>query len=297
MSLTIAEYVPLHRYSTFSIGGPARFLVEVSSLDDLLEVMHRADMQSLPILMVGRGSNSLFHDEGFEGIAVVNKIDFFKEYEEGCFQAGAGMSFPLLGRVTAKRGYSGLEFAAGIPGSVGGAVFMNAGASGQETKDSLIQVETVTRGGRMKRYTKEELSFGYRWSIFQGLSEILCSATFQTNPSSSAYQNLQEKIARRMETQPYLDRSIGCIFKNPVGDSAGRLIEMSGMKGYQVGGAQVSTKHANFIVNVGQATASDVRVLALEIVETVFKQFQLLLEPEAKLIGRDGLSYPLIQEI
>lgn len=291
--MKLAEYVPLKQYSTFGIGGPARFLVSVSSIDELHSALKEARTRSLPILVIGNGSNCLFSDDGFVGLAIVNKIAFITENEDGWFLAGAGTSFPKLGRTISQKGWSGLEFAAGIPASVGGAIYMNAGASGQETKDTLYSVDTMTPDGLLKSYHREDMSFDYRFSSFQKKDEIICFASFQTKPSSSAYEVLQEKLNGRLKSQPYDDKSVGCIFKNPEGNAAGRLIEQAGLKGRSIGGAQVSTKHANFIVNTGAATAQDVRSLAEEIVRVVWENCHVPLETEVRMIDLHGKSVPL----
>ena len=291
--MKLQEFVSLKQYSTFGIGGPARFFVMVSSVDELYSALQEARTKSLPILLIGNGSNCLFHDDGFCGLAILNRIACISEGREGLFQAGAGTNFPKLARYVSQQGWSGLEFAAGIPATVGGAIYMNAGASGQETKDSLFSVDTMTLDGALKSYHMEDMSFGYRFSSFQQKKEIICFASFQMKPSSSAYEILQSKVAQRLLAQPYDDKSIGCIFKNPEGNAAGRLIEQSGLKGRSIGGAQVSLKHANFIVNTGNATAHDVRALAEEIVRVVWDRCHVLLETEVKLIDANGASVPL----
>lgn len=289
----IAEYVPLKQYSTFGIGGPARFLITVTSIDELYSALQEARKNSLPYLVIGNGSNCLFHDQGFCGLVIVNRISFITEGKDGWFQAGAGTSFPKLARTVSKKGWTGLEFGAGIPASVGGAVYMNAGASGQQIQDTLYSVDTMTRDGILKSYHKGDFSFGYRYSNFQGTDEIICFASFLTKPSETAFSLLQEKLQRRMDSQPYEDKSVGCIFKNPPNDSAGRLIEQAGLKGFSIGGALVSPKHANFIVNTGNATALDVRALAEEVVHAVWNKFTVRLETEVRMIGLDGRSLPL----
>jgi UDP-N-acetylmuramate dehydrogenase len=291
----ILEQVPLKRYSTFDIGGPARFLVSVSSNKELEEALLFADQKKCPVLCIGRGSNCLFHDSGFFGLVIVNALSSLQAKEAGIWDVGSGFSFAQLGRLTAKEGYSGLEFAAGIPASFGGAIYMNAGASGQETKDILVDVTTMSLDGQVHTYEANTLSFGYRTSPFQQKKEIILSARIRLMPSPIAYGILKEKVEYRMKTQPYSDKSIGCFFRNPPGTSAGKLIEQAGMKGYSIGGASVSALHANFIVNRGGATAEDVCQLALAIEQKVRDSFGVSLESEAKIIDPYGHSLSLLK--
>lgn len=284
MILSLSEQVPLKQYSTFGIGGPARYLVEVSSIEELQEATGFARSMALPLLVLGKGSNCLFSDEGFSGLVIINRISFIEHNGNGLFTVGAGYSFAHLGRLTAKEGWSGLEFAAGIPASVGGAVFMNAGANKQETKDTLCFVNALLPDSTVYTYSAKELSFGYRFSSFQQNQASIISCVFQLAASSLSATAMQEKITYRLKTQPYSEKSIGCIFKNPPGDSAGRLIEAAGLKGRRVGGAQVSPVHANFIVNTGNAKANDVIQLIHVVVEHVQKNCGVTLMPEVRLI-------------
>jgi len=286
----------LKDYSTFDIGGPARFLVAVTSIQELEEALAFAKDENLPVLSIGKGSNCLFHDEGFYGLAVVNRLSFLQKKEECFFEAGAGFSFAQMGRLSAKEGFSGLEFAAGIPASLGGAIYMNAGASGQETKDVLREVTTINHEGKISKYNAKDLAFGYRFSSFQEKKEIICSALLQLSRSPLAYNTMKEKEEYRLKTQPYAEKSIGCFFRNPPGTSAGKLIEQAGLKGYAIGGAAVSELHANFIINSLEATAEQVRQLALVIVQKVLQHSGIRLESEVKIIDPYGNSLPLLME-
>lgn len=278
----------LKHFSTFHIGGPARFLTTVTSLDELEQALDFARTEHIPVLCVGKGSNMLFHDAGFSGLALINRLSSFHEKGDGCFEVGAGGSFAQFGRRTAKENWSGLEFAAGIPASVGGAVYMNAGAAGQDVQQTLRSVSTITLDGKKKSYAAEDLSLSYRFSSLQETQEIIYSASFQLTRSSTAYALLQEKLSHRMKTQPYSDKSAGCFFRNPPGESAGRLIERAGLKGCSCGGAAVSLVHANFIINRGEATADHVRQLASEIVERVERMFGIRLVTEVRILDQDG---------
>jgi len=293
--LKIVENESLKRYSTFDIGGPARFLVQVSTMEELEEALAFAEEKRLPVLALGKGSNCLFHDEGFCGLALVNRISFLCDEGDGVFHVGAGYSFAQLGRTVSKEGFSGLEFAASIPASLGGALYMNAGASGQETKEVISEVTTMDFQGHVSTYAAHHLTFGYRFSSFQKKKEIICSARLRLQPSSLAYSAMKEKSEYRTKTQPYSEKSIGCFFRNPVGTSAGRLIDEAGLKGYAVGGAEVSSLHANFLINRGGATAEQVRLLAHEIVERVFQHSGILLESEVKIFDPQGNGLPLLR--
>ncbi|NGX39021.1 MAG: UDP-N-acetylenolpyruvoylglucosamine reductase [Chlamydiae bacterium] len=273
----------LKHLSTFKIGGNARLFTEVSTIEELQSALSYAEREGLSFLLVGKGSNSLFHDRGFNGLVIHNKISFF-DVKGTEISVGAGYSFSLLGAKTAKSCLSGLEFAAGIPGSVGGAVFMNAGANGGETADALTEVTFVTREGTIQTFSREELYFSYRKSPFQNMLGGIAAARFSLSPSNDARKTQKEIISYRTKTQPYSDLSCGCVFRNPEGKSAGALIEKCGLKGVRKGGAEVSTLHANFIVNRVDATAEDVVALAQHVQESVKRDAGVELEMELRTI-------------
>jgi len=279
----------LSNYSTFGIGGPIRYCIEVREVGFMQDVICFANAEKMPYLIVGKGSNALFSDGGFDGLVIINKIDFFEHEPPGFIHVGAGFSFSLLGTQTAKKGLSGLEFAAGIPASVGGAVFMNAGAQGGETADTLVAVDFVDRKGVLRHLKREELHFSYRTSSFQSEPEFqrgaILSAQFKLSCQEFARKRQIEMLNYRIERQPYSNKSCGCIFRNPPGLSAGMLIEKSGLKGFAVGGAEVSDLHANFIVNKGGATAVDVLQLIDAIKKRVYDEHGVLLESEIRIIN------------
>jgi len=266
--VNIREAVPLKDHTTFKIGGPARFFTAVTSKEEAVEALAFAREKEIPFYIVGKGSNLLFDDSGFPGLVICNGIGGMK-IEGDRVWAGAGYSFSLLGVQTARSALSGLEFASGIPGSVGGAVYMNAGAGSFETKDSLVSVEFIDSAGKTHLYSKEELVFRYRYSSFHEMKGLITSATFALTPDPQARLKQLQLVNYRTKTQPYSDPSAGCIFCNPPGESAGRLIEQCGLKGLRIGGAEVSTLHGNFIVNREGATASDVLDLVEEIKRVV----------------------------
>lgn len=263
--MTFQENKPMSELCTFGIGGPARYFVEVRTIPEMQHALLACQAKNLPYLILGKGSNCLFDDRGFNGVVILNKIDFIERPSLEIYHVGAGYSFSLLGSQSARHGFSGLEFASGIPGSVGGAVFMNAGANGNETCTSLTSVEYVDEAGHLHIIPKEKLQFAYRTSSFQQMPGAIVGATFTLTPSTTARSKQLEIITYRKKTQPYSDPSAGCIFRNPVCGHAGAMIEKSGLKGTHVGGAKVSEVHANFIVNAGNASAQNV----LELIELV----------------------------
>ncbi|MBS0627063.1 MAG: UDP-N-acetylmuramate dehydrogenase, partial [Verrucomicrobia bacterium] len=222
-------------------------------------------------------------DRGFDGLVIQNKISYLN-IEEDRVDVGAGYSFSMLGLKTAKNHLSGLEFASGIPATVGGAIFMNAGANGSETKDCLKEVLFVTEDGKLCLLDKQDLTFSYRFSSFQKMKGAIVSAKFILSPCSEARDKQFSIIEYRKKTQPYQDPSAGCVFRNPEGSSAGALIEKAGLKGFSLGGAEVSSIHANFIVNKKGASAEDVLTLAKEVERLVKDSTGVQLEMEIRCI-------------
>ncbi len=289
MGLLFATHRKLSEFSTFGIGGPICYFAEVKTYDEMKDGFSFAMEKKLPFLILGKGSNSLFDDRGFPGVVLLNKI-LFCEWQETSCHVGSGYSFSLLGVQSSRKGFSGLEFASGIPASVGGAVFMNAGANQTETSESLESVTFLTKEGQIREYKKEELEFGYRYSSFHSMSGAILSARFILKYLGNAARSTQLKmIDERKKTQPLKEQSIGCVFRNPSSEkSAGFLIDQCGLKGFQVGGAKVSEIHANFIVNKGKATASEVIDLMRQIQDRVHEKTGILLEPEVRLISYES---------
>lgn len=285
MQIPFKENKLLSELSTFNIGGPAKFFAEVHTLDEMRQTLLTCKKQNLPYFILGKGSNCLFDDRGFNGVVILNKIDFINRPSPNTYHVGAGYSFSLLGTQTARHGYSGLEFASGIPGSVGGAVWMNAGANGNETCSSLTSVEFMNENGELINLNKSDMHFSYRHSSFQSMKGAIISATFTLTPSETARAKQIEIINNRKKTQPLNMPSAGCIFRNPTCGHAGALIDQSGLKGTNVGGAQVSPIHANFIVNSGNATANDVLSLITLIKKTVKEKSGSVLESEVRYIA------------
>jgi len=270
---------------TFGIGGPARYYVEVHSVEEMQEVLKECKKRGLKYFILGKGSNCLFDDNGFNGLVIHNKIDFMERPSPESFHVGGGYNFSLLGTQTARQGYSGLEFASGIPGTVGGAVFMNAGAGGSETCVTLTSVDFVDEDGKHHVFKKENLVFSYRHSSFQKMPGAIVGATFVLSPSTTARDKQIEIITYRKRTQPYSEMSAGCIFRNPNCGHAGALIEKSGLKGLAIGGAKVSEIHANFIVNTESASAANVLDLIAHIQKQVKEKQNVDLESEVRFIA------------
>lgn len=275
---------PLKEICTFGIGGPAKFYCEVRTVDEMRSILLYCREEKYSFFILGKGSNCLFDDRGFDGLVIHNKIDFKQENPPGTFHVGGGYNFSLLGSQTARDGWSGLEFASGIPGTVGGAVFMNAGANGRETCESLVSVDFVSPDGEYHVLKKEQLHFSYRTSTFQSMPGVIVGATFTLHRSSEARQKQIEIITYRKNTQPYSEKSAGCIFRNPSCGAAGALIDKSGLKGMQFGGAKVSDMHANFIVNAENAKAADVLALINLIKSQVRDRTGIELESEVRYI-------------
>jgi UDP-N-acetylmuramate dehydrogenase len=273
----------LKQLSTFGIGGPAKYFIEISTIEDMQGLIAFCAKERLDYLVIGKGSNCLFDDRGFDGVVILNKISFCK-FQKEQVHVGAGYSFSLLGVQTARKGLSGLEFASGIPATVGGAVYMNAGANGQETKDHLLEVSFVNERGDLEILSKNELSFSYRSSSFQKRKGAIVAATFALEPSIEARKKQLTIIEYRTKTQPYGEKSAGCVFRNPLEGSAGALIEKSGLKGQSIGGAEVSSLHANFIINKEDAKANDILSLAKRVQEKVKERLGVDLEMEIRCI-------------
>lgn len=279
MSIDIQEYKSLIPYCTLKVGGSARFLVHVDSIEKMQEAFLFSFKKGLPFCLIGKGSNTLFDDQGFEGLVIVNKIQHLTRSETH-LNVGSAYSYMRLAQESAKMGLLGLEFAIGIPGSVGGAIYMNAGAEGVQTEDVLESIDFLTAKGEFKSYSKKEGGFSYRSSIFQRLQGAIVGAVFSLKRGQGGRDTQKKLLEKRKSTQPWTDKTAGCAFQNLQHISAGALIEKCGLKGFQLGGAKVSEKHANFIVNTGSASARDVLHLMDHIEKTVFLKTGHRLERE-----------------
>jgi len=281
---------PMSRQTSFEIGGPADCLIFPRDLEEVQQVVALVNEYSLPLTVLGNGSNLLVRDGGIRGVVLkFNGPMSDLRLEGNHIIAGAGAHMKDVSEFAAANGLAGLEYACGIPGSIGGAIFMNAGAYDGETKNVAYGVRAVTRQGEIRDYSKDELNLGYRHSVFQGNGELICEVELSLEPGNEA--DIRAKMAdftqRRESKQPLEMPSAGSTFKRPEGYFAGTLIDQTGLKGLKVGGAQVSTKHAGFVVNAGGATAADVQNLIKEVQRRVFEAHGVKLYPEVRMIGED----------
>ena len=287
------EHEPMHKYTTWQIGGPADLILQPESIAELLEALQEAKQIGKPYYIIGAGSNLLVADEGLRATVIALGGSLCHWQIDGTtITAEAGLPLPVLARKAARAGLSGLEFAAGIPGSVGGAVVMNAGAYHSQMSNIVEQVLCCDRDGNLIKLDKEDCRFAYRNSRFkQDPSLIVLSVTLRLQPGDAAMieKQMGNNTAARIEKQPTSYPYAGSVFKNPVGDAAGRLIEQIGAKGWKQGGAMVSEKHANFIVNTGAATCEDVLLLIDRIKKKVYEDFKIDLEEEILLLGKENL--------
>jgi UDP-N-acetylmuramate dehydrogenase len=287
---------PLSRYTTAGIGGLADFLVTVRSAAELAEALILAVRQHIPCWILGAGSNVLVSDSGMRGLVIRNKAQHVHYRHDGLgvvLRAESGANLSSLARQSASRGLAGLEWAVGIPGTVGGAVVGNAGAHGSDIARSLRMATVLDADLKTRDYRPEELGFAYRSSALkrahkgQGESNrAILAAEFELQPApvEELEARVAEIVAHRKASQPP-GASMGCMFKNPEGDHAGRLMHQAGLKGTRIGGAEISSVHANFFVNHGDASAEDVRQLMAEAWHVVNDRFGVELEPEVELIG------------
>jgi UDP-N-acetylmuramate dehydrogenase len=275
-------------HTTWRIGGPAEVLVIPATQEDVLNTIRIATLHSKPITVIGNGSNLLVADSGIRGL-VLKLAGGLKSYcfEGNNLKAEAGCLLPGLARTSAALGLSGLEFAAGIPASLGGALLMNAGAHGGELGNLVQDVLACKLDGEVVILSPEQCKFGYRQSTFQQGEYIILSANLILQPGNKAESlvKIKDNLERRKNSQPMEFPNAGSIFRNPPEVPAGKLIEEAGAKGLQVGGALVSEKHANFIVNTGGATAADVLAVINSVQEMVWQKFNILLHPEVRMLG------------
>lgn len=279
---------PMKNHTSFRIGGPADLLIEIEKPEQAADVLRILKDHGEDYMIMGNGSNLLVSDKGIrKAVIKISGLTSAYVVQGETITAQAGILLSRLATVALKEGLSGLEFASGIPGTLGGGVFMNAGAYGGEMKDVVKSVTYMDEAGAMHTIGAEELEFGYRRSVFTGKNWIILSCTLQLKRGQ--YEDIRLKMAdltkRRTEKQPLSMPSAGSVFKRPEGHFAGKLIEDAGLKGYIIGGAMVSEKHSGFIVNRGGATAADVTALIRYIQQTVEEKFAVHLEPEIKLIG------------
>ena len=295
----IIENAPMSRYTTLRLGGPAEVLCEVASAEEIRAALEAAHALDVPVTLVGNGSNLLVKDGGIRGL-VIHIGDLFSQISDpiplpdGRFAltAQGGALLTRLSNAAANAGLAGLEFAAGIPGTVGGAVYMNAGAYGGEMKEVVTNVTACEMDGRTVAYNNEEMAFDYRRSALADAGRPIAvtsvTVALEKGDEDTIRTAMREFNTRRREKQPVTLPSCGSTFKRPEGHFAGTLIDQCGLKGLRVGGASVSTLHAGFLVNDQQGTAADYLGLIAEIQRIVLEKTGVQLEPEVRIIGEDA---------
>ena len=280
---------PMSAHTTFRVGGPADCFVMPRTIDELVKVLDLVRTSGQALFVMGRGSNLLVSDEGLRGVVVqiANNLSDVQIDASGLVKAEAGASNARIASMARDAGLTGYEFAAGIPGAVGGAAIMNAGAYDGEFKQVAVGATCVDGEGRLVNVTPEQAEWGYRSSAIARNGLIVASVELQLHPGDpdDIQERMDDLACRRQDKQPLDKPSAGSTFKRPEGHFAGKLIQDAGMQGYQVGGAQVSTKHAGFVVNVGGATAADVLTVIHDVQRAVSREFGIDLEPEVRLWG------------
>ncbi|MDD3959429.1 MAG: UDP-N-acetylmuramate dehydrogenase [Clostridiaceae bacterium] len=310
--MLLRENVDLRLQTTMRVGGPARLFAEPENEDQAVALLRAAKSLGVPYIVIGNGSNIVVADSGAEAL-IIRLADRFSEITEVkrrdlpsepsdkdgnpipdeperiCYRVQAGALLSSVAVRAAKAGGAGMEFAGGIPGSIGGAVYMNAGAYGSEMSDILVFARSVDPDGTLRDYRVDEMELGYRSSRFSRKGGVLLSVylLLGRDKPEAILARMSELNGKRASCQPLNMPSCGSAFKRPPGHYAGALIEQSGLKGFSIGGAQVSTKHAGFIVNTGNATAEDIRQLSAHIIGTVLEKTGVMLEPEICFIGFD----------
>lgn len=288
----IKQNEALSRHTTWKVGGPADFYIEPADKEELMNAMKVVYEHKVPWRIIGRGSNLLVKDGGIRGVVFhLQKAFDYLQIDGTTVSAGGAYSTILLASRTAKAGLTGLEFAGGIPGNVGGAVYMNAGAHGSEISKVLQSAEVLTETGEWLHLSNEDLHFRYRTTILQEeIKGIVTGASFelQQGDAKQITSSLASFKDRRRKTQPLQYPCAGSTFRNPPGDHAGRLIEAAGLKGYRIGDAEFSTLHGNFIINLGQAKARDVLALIDHARKTIAQKYGITLVPEVEVIGEDN---------
>ena len=279
---------PMKNHTTFRVGGPAAYFVTPQTVEEVSKVIEACTQENVPYYIVGNGSNLLVSDKGYEGVIIqiykqMNQV----EVEGTQIRAQAGALLSIIAKRALDAELTGFEFAAGIPGTLGGACVMNAGAYGGEMKDVLQSVTVLTDKGEVKVLAKEELELGYRTSVIAKKGYIVLEAVIELQKGEKeAIQTVMDELKeKRVTKQPLEYPSAGSTFKRPEGYFAGKLIQDAGLRGFQVGGAQVSEKHCGFVINKDQATASDVMNLMNQVSDKVYEAFGVRLEPEVKRLG------------
>ena len=277
----------LARHTSFRIGGGAEVMAFPKSEDELSALLKKSALLDWKFTILGAGTNVLAPDEGVQGLVICLKdcLDGMRQTDETHIQVMAGVTMSRAAVFAANLGLAGMEFAHGIPGTVGGGVYMNAGAYGGEISDICESVQVMDYSGEVKTLSRDQMDFSYRHSCLEGQNAVVVSAVFELIPGSSdeIRSKMKDFQQRRMASQPLDLPSAGSAFKRPSGGYAAALIDQAGLKGYRIGGAAISEKHAGFAVNLGGATAADVKALLTQVSETVYNSTGILLEPEIRI--------------
>ncbi len=287
---SVQENEPLATRTSFGIGGPADFFVELARPEAIEKAIEGCRERDIPYLLLGAGTNLLIADRGIEGL-VIRVVNRDHTIEGTRVRAGAGLKMMRLARIVADANLRGFEFAIGVPGTVGGAVYQDAGCWGKEIREVLVEVEGFVPGKGKQTWTPPALKFGYRTSALRdgdlkGALVVSATVHLARGDGEEARQMMARLTKERNETQPIKTKNCGSVFKNPPGDSAGRLVQAAGLKGARQGAAVVSELHGNFIINEGGAKATDVRRLIERVMVEVKRRFGAQLEPEVEMVGR-----------
>lgn len=287
-SIMFMENEPMSKHTSFKIGGNCKILVYPNNVAQIQDIIKICKNNNISNIVIGRGSNLLVSDSGFDGVAICsNRLNNIKLISDTEIYCESGVNLPKLCNFALKNSLSGLEFACGIPGSVGGAIFMNAGAYGSEIKDVVQSVKYVDDSGQILEAKNSDLGFSYRHSLFENKNYFILSAIIKLcgGDKVEVKAKMNDLLKKRKNKQPLEFPSAGSVFKRPKVGYAAALIEECGLKGKTIGGAQISNKHSGFIVNVGNATSKDVNSLILETQKIVKERKGIWLEPEIKFIG------------
>lgn len=285
---------PLKNHTSIKLGGPAEYFVTPENSEQLRKILFLTSENGVDCYILGNGTNIIFSDKGYKGVVVkmgppqdIITISEGEDPEHAMIRVGAGASLIGLAMKAAEAGLTGLEFAAGIPGTVGGAIYMNAGAYGGEMKDVLKDVLVINSLGRYENFTVKQLRMGHRYSILQEDTNVVVGATIilSRGDKEEIYAKIRDLNGRRRDKQPLEYPSAGSTFKRPEGYFAGKLIEDAGLKGYRVGDMMISEKHAGFMINVGEGTTKDAIQLIMDVQDKVEEKFGVFLEPEVRIIG------------
>ncbi|MGN5650757.1 UDP-N-acetylmuramate dehydrogenase [Bacillus sp. Brlt_9] len=293
LKLNFEENASLRKYNTWKLSGPAEFLVHINSVEDLRKLFPILMKEKIPHFILGKGSNILVPDEGIQGVVIkLGKSFETLEFKGIQVTAGAALSFIAFCLNVAKKGLSGMEFGAGIPGSVGGAVAMNAGAHGSSVSKVLHSITVLGRDGFIKKLSNAEMDFSYRNSVIQNKDYIVLDATFSLTyaDKETIVEMTTKNKEYRLSTQPLTAASCGSVFKNPLPNYSGDLIEKLGLKGYKIGNAQISEKHGNFIINLGNASSNDILLLITFVQKAVRDKFNVDLHPEVQILSNQYLG-------